>query len=73
MRKGKIEGIKLNRIAEVRLQTNRSQSKLADEVGMTKIQLSKYENGTATPRPDLLLKIARTLNVKVDDIYQFDV
>lgn len=43
-----------------------SQRELAKRIGVSAMAISKYERGLATPRSDVLLRLARALNLRVD-------
>ena len=43
-----------------------SQRELARKIGVSAMAISKYERGSATPRSDVLLRLARALNLRVD-------
>lgn len=46
-----------------------SQKELAEKVGLTESAMSRYVNGSRIPRGEYLMKIAKILNVKVEDLY----
>ena len=46
-----------------------SQSRLADEAGLTQGQVSAIERGKANPTMDSLERIARVLGVEVDALF----
>jgi transcriptional regulator with XRE-family HTH domain len=52
------------RIVELRAKKGWSQSKLAEEAGITQSTLSRIENGTQEPRAQTLVKIADALGVE---------
>lgn len=45
---------------------------VAHELGVTQEMVSKWRNDKSYPRVDKLFKLAKMLNVKVDDLYQED-
>jgi transcriptional regulator with XRE-family HTH domain len=49
-----------------RARKSMSQEKLADLVGIQKIQISRYETGMRTPRVETLIKIADALDISLD-------
>ena len=55
-----------NRIQELRKASNISQLNMAKEIGISKAQLSRYENQGIQPPADILNKIAMILNTSVD-------
>lgn len=58
-----------NRIAETRKAQGITQGELAKKTNITRPYLSDIENGKYSPGGVLLLRIARALNVKVEDIF----
>ncbi|MBO1515657.1 helix-turn-helix domain-containing protein [Metabacillus bambusae] len=49
------------------------QKQIAEKMGVTPQQFSKWVNGVgAYPQADILWKLAKLLNVKVDDLYKFE-
>lgn len=50
----------------IRDKRNINQLKLALEVGITQESISKYENDTAFPSKDILIKLANYLNCSID-------
>lgn len=50
----------------IRDKRNINQLKLALEIGVTQESISKYENGTAFPSKDILIKLANYLNCSID-------
>ena len=55
--------MKLNtrRLQEEIFRSNMSQRMLADKVGVSEVSMSRYVNGTRTPRGRILIKIAKAL------------
>lgn len=54
------------RIRRARHAASRSQQSLADEVGVSKMVISKYEQGKAAPSSGVLLRLARSLGYPVE-------
>jgi transcriptional regulator with XRE-family HTH domain len=52
------------RISELRAKKGWSQSRLAEEAGITQSTLSRIENGTQEPRAQTLVKIANALAIE---------
>lgn len=50
-------------IQELRAKKNISQKELARMIGVSPVQLSRYENGTIRPRLPILAKLAEVLDV----------
>jgi transcriptional regulator with XRE-family HTH domain len=55
-----------NKIIELRKEKGLSQTDLANELGIHKNVLGRYERGEATPSVDVARKIADLLNVSLD-------
>lgn len=45
-----------------------NQNQLADKIGITPAQISRYERNMAEPRADVLAKIASVLEIKIEDL-----
>lgn len=56
------------RLARARAASNMTQRELADAVGITWSQISRYEAGKASPRLAVLMKLAEALGVSLDDL-----
>jgi len=56
------------RLARARASANMTQRELADVVGITWSQISRYEASKAKPRLAVLLKLADALGVKPEDL-----
>ena len=54
------------RLKEVRASLKYSQKYVAEQLYISQQAYAKYETGTATPNPEMLLKIAELFNVSVD-------
>ena len=54
------------RIRDLRKQKKLTQSGLAKEVGLTYIQIGRYETQKSTPSADILQKLANALDTTVD-------
>jgi transcriptional regulator with XRE-family HTH domain len=57
-----------NRLAETRKERGLTQEALGESVGLTKLQIYRYEKGTSQPTLDVLKKIAVTLHVSLDEL-----
>jgi len=55
-----------NRIKELRKKHNLTQSELAEKVGLTYVQIGRYEKRGAIPSADVLPKLAEALNTTTD-------
>lgn len=58
------------RIREVRLARNKTQEEVAREMGFSVSRLSEIERNKKTPSVTLALKLARTLNCDVNELYR---
>lgn len=54
------------KMQEIRIKKKISQTQLAEMVGVSRRSIFAYENGTATPRQRIILKIASSLGVTTD-------
>lgn len=54
------------RIKELRLNKKLSQQELGNIIGVSKVSISGYENGTRTPNLDKLIELANYFKVSVD-------
>ena len=54
------------RLKELRLQKGFSQQKLGDMIGVTKVSICGYENGTRIPTIENLTKLADNLDTTID-------
>ena len=54
------------RIKELRTGKKLTQSDLATEVGLTYVQIGRYETGKSTPSAEVLQKLAAALNTTTD-------
>ena len=59
----------MNRLKEIRLARNVSQNVLAEQVGITRMTLSRYEKSEFLPSVDIAFRLARILGVTVQDIW----
>ncbi|WP_010279824.1 helix-turn-helix domain-containing protein [Paenibacillus senegalensis] len=55
-----------NRIKHLREQASLSQKRLAEALGISNVQLSRYETGDRKPDPDTIRQIADYFDVSVD-------
>lgn len=60
------------RIRELRIAKKISQVELAKKIGVTKQSVSNWENDNIQPSIDMLVKIARALNVSTDYLLALD-
>ena len=60
------------RLRELRKQANMTQQQLGDTVGVTKVSICCYENGTRTPTLDTLILLADNLNTSLSYLLAVD-
>ena len=57
-----------DRLAQVRKQRGLTQEALGELVGLSKLQIYRYEKGTSQPTLDVLKQIAVSLNTSIDQL-----
>ena len=60
------------RLQVLRIESDITQEKLADDVGLTVESISNIERGIFGPKFENLEKIARSLNIPVKELFEFD-
>ena len=60
----------LNNLAELRKAASLTQQELAERAEVSRKSINAIENGIYVPSTVLALKIARTLNCRVEDLFQ---
>ena len=60
------------RIAELRSKCGLTQEKLAEMVNYSSNHIAKLESARTKPSFDLLVNIAKALNVNLNDLFDFD-
>ena len=60
------------KIRELRMANNLKQSQLADMLEMERTNLTRIECGNQRPNDENLVKIAKILNVKIKDLFDFE-
>ena len=60
------------RLIEVRKSKKFSQCELAEKAGITQGYLSDLENGVNNPSFDVLIRLAKALDCKLDDLVDMD-
>ena len=58
-----------NRLKERRAELNLTQAELAERVGVTRKTVNTVENGIFTPSALLALKLARALDLSVEQLF----
>ena len=61
-----------NRLKEYRARINVNQTEMGRLVGVTRQTISQIERGDYSPSVTLALKIAKVLNVSVEDIFSYE-
>ena len=61
-----------NRLKEHRARINVNQTEMGKLVGVSRQTISQIERGDYSPSVTLALKIARVLNVSVEDIFSYE-
>ena len=59
----------MNKIKELLEEKGISQRELAEMVGITEVSMSRYINGERTPKAPIAMKIARVLDVNIEDLF----
>ena len=60
------------RLKELRRSLNMTQEQFAEKIGMDTQNFCKMENGNHFPQPKNLVKIAKTLNVEMKELFDFN-
>jgi putative transcriptional regulator len=58
-----------NQLAKLRKQKHLTQEELAIAIGVSRVHISKIENGNGVCSVNVLYAIAKKLDVKIDDIF----
>lgn len=58
----------MNKIKSVRLNRGMTQKELADAIGVTQKDVSRWETGVYNPKVDKLLRIAEALSCDIKDL-----
>ena len=61
-----------NRVKEERQKINMTQQELADEIAVSRQTIFAIETGKYIPSAILILKIAKTIKKKVEDIFNLE-
>ena len=59
----------MNNLRLLRHKRKMTQQSLADKLGVTRSAVTKWENGEAYPRAELLTKLAGILHCKIDALF----
>ena len=60
----------LNNLEELRKSTGLTQQELSESAGVARVSINAIENGVYVPSTVLALKIAKTLNCSVEDLFK---
>ena len=60
----------LNNLEELRKSSGLTQQELSESAGVSRVSINAIENGVYVPSTVLALKIAKTLNSTVEDVFQ---
>ena len=60
-------------LKKIRKENNLSQEGLADELGVSRQAISKWESGTAYPEMDKIIALCNKFNVNIDDLLHNDI
>lgn len=63
----------LNRIKVVLAEKNKSNKWLSDQLGVTQATVSKWVTNTCQPPIETFMRIAKVLNVNLDDLVRYEV
>lgn len=61
------------KLIKIRKEKNLSQEALAEKLGMSRQAISKWESGTSYPDMATIIRLAKTLDCKIDDLIDDDV
>ena len=61
-----------NKLREFRARYRMTQEELARRVGVTRQTIIAIENGRYLPSLKLAFKLAKTFNVKIEDLFEYD-
>jgi len=60
-------------LKRIRKENNLSQEQLAEELGVSRQSVSKWESGVSYPEMDKVLQIAKMFNLNIDDLLNQDI
>ena len=61
----------INNLEKLRMAAGITQQELSESANVSRVSINAIENGVYVPSTVLALKIAKTLNCKVEDVFQF--
>ena len=59
-----------NNLEKLRMSAGITQQELSESAGVSRVSINAIENGVYVPSTVLALKIAKTLNCNVEDVFQ---
>ena len=60
----------INTLEKLRMAARITQQELSESANVSRVSINAIENGVYVPSTVLALKIAKTLNCKVEDVFQ---
>ena len=60
----------INNLEKLRMTAGITQQELSESANVSRVSINAIENGVYVPSTVLALKIAKTLNCKVEDVFQ---
>ena len=60
----------INNLEKLRMAASITQQELSESANVSRVSINAIENGVYVPSTVLALKIAKTLNCKVEDVFQ---
>ena len=60
----------INNLEKLRMAAGITQRELSESANVSRVSINAIENGVYVPSTVLALKIAKTLNCKVEDVFQ---
>mgnify|MGYP005735126279 FL=1 len=60
----------INNLEKLRMAARITQQELSESANVSRVSINAIENGVYVPSTVLALKIAKTLNCKVEDVFQ---
>ncbi len=60
----------INNLEKLRMAAGITQQELSESANVSRVSINAIENGVYVPSTVLALKIAKTLNCKVEDVFQ---
>lgn len=61
-----------SKLREIRIQKGLTQEKLSEAIGIQPENYSRLENGLSFPKPDNISKLAKSLDIEIAELFQFN-